>query len=79
MYSIDTLKDFTYMEEGRDIGLNVREKAKTLMALLRDDDKLRNERVKASKARACALARPADAAHIPVRLVLSSFSHTYST
>ena len=68
LYAIETLKDFSYNEDGRDIGLNVREKSKALVALLRDDDKLRNERVKASKARACALARPSDAAAAHVRL-----------
>ena len=67
LYAIETLKDFSYNEDGRDIGVNVREKVKALVALLRDDDKLRNERVKASKARACALARPSDAAAAHVR------------
>jgi hypothetical protein len=32
-------------------GINVREKAKTLVALLKDDERLRNERVRALKAK----------------------------
>ena len=39
------------MEEGKDQGVNVREKAKLLVALLRDDERLKNERAKALKAR----------------------------
>lgn len=51
LYSIQTLKDFQFVEDGKDHGANVREKAKEIVALLRDDERLRNERVKASKTR----------------------------
>ncbi|CAH0719683.1 unnamed protein product, partial [Brenthis ino] len=51
IYAIDTLKDFQYMEEGKDQGLNVREKAKQLANLLKDDERLKNERARALKAK----------------------------
>lgn len=51
IFAIQTLKDFQYIEDGKDHGLNVREKAKQLVSLLKDDEKLRNERAKAAKAR----------------------------
>lgn len=44
-------QDFQYYEEGKDQGINVREKSKQLEALLKDDERLKNERVKALKAR----------------------------
>lgn len=49
--AIQTLKDFQYIEENKDQGANVRDKAKQLVALLRDDDRLKQERVKAFKTR----------------------------
>ena len=49
--AVQTLKDFQYIEENKDQGANVREKAKQLVALLRDDDRLKQERLKALKAR----------------------------
>lgn len=39
------------MEEGKDQGLHVREKAKQLVSLLKDDERLKNERAKALKAK----------------------------
>ncbi|KAF2361369.1 ENTH domain, partial [Trinorchestia longiramus] len=51
IHSISTLKDFQYIEEGKDQGINVREKAKAMVALLKDDERLRNERVRALKAK----------------------------
>jgi len=51
LFSIQTLKDFQFIDENKDQGLNVREKAKALVALLKDDEKLKNERVKALKAK----------------------------
>lgn len=51
IYAIQTLKDFQYMEEGKDQGLNVREKAKQLGNLLRDEERLKNERARALKAK----------------------------
>ena len=51
IFAIQTLKDFQYVEEGKDHGMNVREKAKQLVGLLKDDERLRNERAKALKAK----------------------------
>ncbi|CAG5031452.1 unnamed protein product [Parnassius apollo] len=51
IFAIHTLKDFQYMEEGKDQGLNVREKAKQLVNLLKDDERLKNERARALKAK----------------------------
>lgn len=51
IFAIHTLKDFQYMEEGKDQGLNVREKAKQLVNLLKDEEKLKNERARALKAK----------------------------
>lgn len=51
IFAIHTLKDFQYMEEGKDQGLNVREKAKSLVNLLKDEEKLKNERARALKAK----------------------------
>lgn len=51
IFAVQTLKDFQYIEDAKDHGLNVREKAKQLVALLKDDDRLKNERAKALKAK----------------------------
>lgn len=51
IFAIQTLKDFQYMEGSRDQGINVREKAKQLVALLKDEERLRNERARALKAK----------------------------
>ncbi|XP_043289986.1 epsin-2 isoform X2 [Venturia canescens] len=51
IFAIQTLKDFQYMEGPKDQGINVREKAKQLVALLKDDERLRNERARALKAK----------------------------
>ncbi|XP_063534138.1 epsin-2 isoform X3 [Cydia strobilella] len=51
IFAIHTLKDFQYMEEWKDQGLNVREKAKQLVNLLKDDERLKNERARALKAK----------------------------
>ena len=45
------MKDFQYLDDNKDQGINVREKAKALVALLKDDDRLKNERVRALKAK----------------------------
>ncbi|VEL07012.1 unnamed protein product [Protopolystoma xenopodis] len=47
IHSIETLRDFEYVEEGKDHGLSVREKARLLSTLLRDEERLREERTKA--------------------------------
>ncbi|KAL7669323.1 hypothetical protein ACOME3_009985 [Neoechinorhynchus agilis] len=51
IFAIQTLKDFQYIEGNKDQGLNVREKAKQLVALLKDDERLKNERAKAEALR----------------------------
>ena len=51
IFAIQTLKDFQYLDDNKDQGINVREKAKALVALLKDDDRLKNERVRALKAK----------------------------
>lgn len=51
IFAIQTLKEFQYMEGPKDQGINVREKAKQLVALLKDDERLKNERARALKAK----------------------------
>ena len=51
LYHIQTLKDFQYVEENKDHGLSVREKSKQLVAVLRDTERLTDERRKAAEAR----------------------------
>ncbi|KAI0983993.1 hypothetical protein GJ496_004026 [Pomphorhynchus laevis] len=51
IFVIQTLKDFQYIEGNKDQGLNVREKAKQLVSLLKDDERLKNERAKAEALR----------------------------
>lgn len=51
IFAIQTLRDFQYVDENKDHGINVREKAKQLAQLLRDDDRLKNERTRALKAK----------------------------
>lgn len=51
IFAIQTLKDFQYVENNKDQGVNVREKAKQLVALLKDDERLKNERARALKAK----------------------------
>ena len=51
IFAVETLKNFQYVEDGKDHGMNVREKAKQLVQLLKDDERLRNERAKALKAK----------------------------
>lgn len=50
IFAIQTLKDFQYMDrDGKDQGINVREKSKQLVALLRDEERLKAERAQALK------------------------------
>ncbi|MFH4982208.1 hypothetical protein AB6A40_008917 [Gnathostoma spinigerum] len=46
IYTIETLKDFQHIEDNRDQGMNVREKAKQMVNLLNDEERLKNERTK---------------------------------
>ncbi|XP_046690571.1 epsin-2 isoform X3 [Silurus meridionalis] len=50
IFAIQTLKDFQYVDrDGKDQGINVREKSKQLVVLLKDDDRLKGERSQALK------------------------------
>ena len=52
IFAIKTLKDFQFIDkDGKDQGINVREKSKQLVALLKDDDRLKSERQRALKAK----------------------------
>ncbi|KAG8181512.1 hypothetical protein JTE90_018748 [Oedothorax gibbosus] len=51
IFAIQTLKDFQYVEENKDQGMNVREKSRQLVSLLRDDERLKGERSRALKAK----------------------------
>lgn len=51
IFAIQTLKDFQHIEDNKDQGMNVREKSKALVALLKDDEKLKIERIRALKAK----------------------------
>lgn len=51
IFSIQTLKDFQHLEEGKDQGVHVREKAKQMVTLLKDDERLKAERARALKAK----------------------------
>uniref|UniRef100_A0A131YYJ6 Epsin n=1 Tax=Rhipicephalus appendiculatus TaxID=34631 RepID=A0A131YYJ6_RHIAP len=51
IFAIQTLKDFQHTEDNKDQGVNVREKSKQLVALLKDDERLRAERTRALKAK----------------------------
>ena len=45
LYIIKTLKEFQFIdEEGRDQGVNIREKSKAIASLLADDERLTDER-----------------------------------
>lgn len=48
LYTIQTLKDFQYVDrDGKDQGINIREKVKQVMALLKDEERLKQERAHA--------------------------------
>ncbi|XP_043831173.1 epsin-2 isoform X3 [Dromiciops gliroides] len=50
IFAIQTLKDFQYIDrDGKDQGINVREKSKQLVSLLKDDERLKIERAQALK------------------------------
>ncbi|KAJ6216835.1 hypothetical protein RDWZM_007992 [Blomia tropicalis] len=51
LFAIQTLKDFQYLEDNKDQGLSIREKSKALVTLLKDDERLKNERARALKAK----------------------------
>ena len=48
IYELRRLEDFKYIDEfGKDQGINIRHKAKTLIELIQDDERIRTERMKA--------------------------------
>lgn len=50
IYDLRRLENYTYVDEqGKDQGINVRHKAKALIELIQDDDKIRAERKKAKQ------------------------------
>nr|XP_056722300.1 epsin-2 [Euleptes europaea] len=50
LFAVQTLKDFQYIDrDGKDQGINVREKSKQLVSLLKDDERLKMERAQALK------------------------------
>ncbi|XP_047215783.1 epsin-2-like [Girardinichthys multiradiatus] len=50
IFAIQTLKDFQYVDkDGKDQGINVREKSKQLVVLLKDEKRLKGERSQALK------------------------------
>uniref|UniRef100_A0A0X3PFM0 ENTH domain-containing protein n=1 Tax=Schistocephalus solidus TaxID=70667 RepID=A0A0X3PFM0_SCHSO len=51
IHAIETLMDFYYVDEGKDVGRHVREKAYAVNTLLRDKERLQEERKKAQLAR----------------------------
>ncbi|XP_053564757.1 epsin-3 [Bombina bombina] len=52
LISVQTLKDFQFLDrDGKDQGINVREKAKQLVALIKDEEKLKEERILAQNTR----------------------------
>ena len=51
IFAIQTLKDFQYIEDNKDHGQSIREKSKKLVALLKDDERLKAERSRALKAK----------------------------
>ncbi|XP_039198777.1 epsin-3 isoform X5 [Crotalus tigris] len=50
LYTIQTLREFQYIDrDGKDQGINVREKVKQVMSLLKDEERLKQERAYALK------------------------------
>ncbi|QQP48785.1 Uncharacterized protein FKW44_009211, partial [Caligus rogercresseyi] len=51
LFIVKSLVDFQYLDDNKDQGVNVREKAKALVYLLKNEELLKAERVKALKAK----------------------------
>ena len=51
IHAIERLKEFQYFDENKDHGINVRGKAKSLVSLLKDEERLKTERVRALRAK----------------------------
>nr|XP_057912050.1 epsin-1 isoform X2 [Doryrhamphus excisus] len=74
IYAVQTLKDFQYIDrDGKDQGVNVREKAKQLVTLLKDEERLREERIHALKTKE-KMAQTSSAPNLGGNLSLASHS-----
>lgn len=52
IYDLRSLENYTFIDEhGKDMGINVRHRAKGLIDFIQDDDRLREERKKAKKSK----------------------------
>ena len=51
IHAIEKLQEFQYFDNNKDNGINVRGKAKSLVSLLKDEERLKTERVRALKAK----------------------------
>jgi len=51
IHAIERLKEFQYLDDNKDHGINVRGKAKSLVSLLKDEERLKTERVRALRAK----------------------------
>ena len=52
IYDLRSLENFSFIDEhGKDLGINVRHRAKGLIDFIQDDDKLREERKKAKESK----------------------------
>ncbi|XP_051999575.1 epsin-1-like isoform X1 [Xyrauchen texanus] len=76
IYAVQTLKDFQYIDrDGKDQGVNVREKAKQLVTLLKDEERLREERIHALKTKE-KMAQTSSASSAPSAPALGGGLHT---
>lgn len=52
IYDLRSLENYAFIDEhGKDMGINIRHRAKALIELIQDDEKLRDERKKAKKSK----------------------------
>lgn len=52
IYDLKSLENYTFIDDqGKDMGINIRHRAKALIELIQDDEKLRDERKKAKKSK----------------------------
>ena len=51
IHAIEKLEEFQYYDHNKDHGINVRGRAKSLVSLLKDEERLKTERVRALKAK----------------------------
>lgn len=79
IFAIETLKDFQYMEDNKDHGMNIREKSKKLVDLLRDPEKLKAERARAIKAKSRLAESMSSGGNISASSTTSSTANTSSS